>query len=85
MRNTGTNFRCEKLSSISFTILNLGVKMDLILNPIIIVLNTFLIAIVPVGRGSGHFKSKVLCLLHRSTAQLNLSIVGFFLKHRRNN
>jgi len=44
-------------------------KMDLILNETMILLNTFLIAIVPVGMGSGDFKCKVLCLLHMNTAQ----------------
>lgn len=45
-------------------------KMDLILNQIIIVPNTFLIAIVPVGMGSGDFKCQVLCLCLMNTVQL---------------
>lgn len=45
-------------------------KVDLILNQIMIVLNTFLIAVVWVGMGTGDFKFKVLRLLHINTAQL---------------
>lgn len=56
-------------------------KMDLILNQIMIVLNTFLIAVIPVGMDSGDFKCKVLCLLHRNTAELIFkSICGMLSK-----
>lgn len=60
-------------------------KMDLILNQIIIVLNTFLIAIVPVVMGSGDFKCQVLCLCLINTVQLIFLrvFVGCLLKHRR--
>lgn len=55
--------------------------MDLILNQIMIVLNTFLIAVIPVGMGNGNFKCKVLCLLHMHTAQLIFkSICGMLSK-----
>lgn len=55
--------------------------MHLILNQIMIVLNTFLIAAVPAGMGSGDFKCKVICLLHMNTAQLIFkSICGMLSK-----
>lgn len=48
-----------------------------------IVLNIFLITVVPVGMGGGDFKCEVLCLLHVNRAQLNFfseSICGMLSK-----
>lgn len=61
--------------------------MDLILNRIMIVLNTFLITVVHVGMSGSDFKCKDPCSSNMNRAQLIFLIcflrvfVGCFLKH----
>lgn len=65
--------------------------MDLILNQIVIVLNTFLITVVHVGMSGSDFKCKDPCSSNMNRAQLffffNVFLrvfVGCFLKHCTN-